>query len=300
MTARNILTCLFLAGAGSALSGAAVLSLRDSRGDVLIRPTNTSRINWTSGYASAQATTALPRIVNDRSDPDFGQPGTARSLSEARAIALASARSRAGRELVYLIGGLRLDSEYILLERLKKDRSLRQRFGSIHSRFRLRSTRTGEGRVSVEIGVPFRGPTGLYAMLVDQRYDAEPVPAATADDLEDQITGLIVDASQLNSFRPSLEIRIYTDRGRRIYGPETIGRRCAVRRGVITYARTRENAAEKASLGLYPYYTFAAGLVGPGHSDIFLAGDDVRRILGSKGGRRALRTCSVAVLTPAR
>ena len=185
------------------------------------------------------------------------------------------------------------------MERLRKDRALRQRFGGISSRFRLRSTRTGEGRVSVEIAVPFRGPNGLYAMLVDERYDAEPVPALTPDGIEDQITGLIVDASQLRRFRPSLEMRIYTDRGRRIYGPETIGRRCAVRRGTVTYARNRENASGATALGLQPYYTFAAGLLGPGQSDIFLAGEDVRRILSSSGGRRALRTCAVAVVTPA-
>lgn len=296
MTKRHLFACLLLAPVTTAVSAAAVLALRDSRGDILVRPSPTTRINWTAGYASALSSVPLPRIVNDRADADFGQPGTARSLSDARAVALASARQRAERDLVQLIGGLRVNSDFTLLERLRRDRALRQRFGSIAARFSLRSTRTGEGKVSVEVAVPFRGQLGLYSVLVDDRYSTEPVPEGTGEDLEDKMTGIIIDASELPRFEPSLELRLYTDSGRRIYGPETIGRHCAVSRGAVVYARNREDAARTASLGLHPYYTLAAGLLGSGRSDLFLSGEDARRILASTGGRRALRSCAVAVV----
>lgn len=273
-----------------------LISLRDGTFDYVTKPASGARINWTTGYMSATASVPLPRIVNDRNDREFGQPGTARNLSQARAMAHMQARRRARRRLIQVVGGVQMDSQFTLLQKLQKDRRLRQRFGTISSLFRVRSRRTGEGRVSVELAVPFRGPGGLYRLLADERYSSEPIPQAEDLPVTDPISGLVIDATQLSEFRPSLEVRLFSERGRRFYGPETITRRCAIGRGPVTFSRSREEAVRVARLGLEPYYTLAAGAIGPARTDLHLADSDVRRILGSAGGRRALRTCAVAII----
>jgi len=211
-----------------------------------------SRIDWTGGVAFARARVRLPRIVYERADPEFGRTGTARSLTEARALARRQAREQAALRLMELTQGMQLDARYTLRQRMESDRLLRDRIGGLTERFQVRSRQTGEGYVAVELMLPFHGPEGLYALLARSTSGTRPPPEPGPLDVADEISGIIIDASELPDFRPSLEMRIFSDSGRMIYGPEIASRNCAVRRGMAAYYRDAARARRSAALsGLY-------------------------------------------------
>lgn len=258
------------------------------------------RIDWTEGAAYARATVQLPRIASTRSEREFDGDQASTSLTDARARAREQAREQAALRLTQALFDLQLDARHRLGEHVQQDRELRDRLGDLSDRFRVASRNTGEGVVTVTLALRFTGPEGLYSMLARSIYGKEPMPEAGPVDATDPISGVIVDLSEHPEFRPSLEPRIFSDRGRLIYGPETVSRACTVRRGLAAYHASVDRAREDRRVGQRPYYTYAGGLLGPGRSDIFLDAEDVERILGHQSGRTVLRRCGVVfVVNPA-
>ena len=252
-----------------------------------------SSVDWTGGYVFARSRVRLPRIVYDPAHADFGGPDTATSISDARATARNRATELAGLRLMNSVTALRLDSRFTLLEKMRADAALRESLGSLASRFITKSRNTGEGYVSVELAMPFLGRDGLYSMLGRSYYGTQrPPEVVSQDNVVDRISGLVVDLREYPEFRPSLEPRIFTDRGRLIFGPEMAGRTC-LRLGLVAYYASAEQARRDRRVGGQPYYTYAAGVLGSGRSDIYLDAEDAERILGHRSGRVALSRCSV-------
>lgn len=258
-----------------------------------------SSVDWTGGYVFARARVRLPRIIYDPAHRDFGQPGTASSISDARAAARSRATELATLRLMNSVTGLRLDSRFTLLERMRADAALRESMGDLAESFITKSRNTGEGYVSVELAMPFLGADGLYGMLGRSDYGSQRPPEVVIEEsVMDPMSGLVVDLREFPEFRPSLEPRIFTDRGRLMFGPEMAGRTC-LRQGLVAYYASAEQARQDRRVGSRPYYTYGAGVVGTGRSDIYLDAEDAERILGHRSGRRALSRCSVVfVLAP--
>ena len=254
-----------------------------------------SSVDWTGGYVFARSRVRLPRIIYEPSHPDYGQPGTAASISDARAAARGRATELATLRLMNSVSALRLDSRFTLLEKMRLDADLRESLGSLASHFITKSRNTGEGYVSVELAMPFLGPDGLYSMLVRSNYGTQRPPEVGPVDVPDPISGLVVDLREHPGFHPSLEPRIFSDRGRLIFGPETAGRVC-LRQGLVAYYASAEQARRDRRVGGQPYYTYAAGVMGTGQSDIYLDAEDVERILGHRSGRAALSRCNVVFI----
>ncbi len=254
-----------------------------------------ARIDWTGGYVFAEARVRLPRIIYDRKHPDFGKAGTETSITDARAAARNKATELATLRLMNTLTSLRLDSSFTLYEKMTVDRELRESLGNLSERFLTKSRNVGEGYVSVELAMPFLGEDGLYSMLVGSHYGSELPPVVEPLDVVDAVSGLVVDLREAREFTPSLEPRIFTDRGRLIYGPEMAGSSC-IRRGLVSYYASAERAMQDARLGDAPYYTYAAGVMGRGKSDIYLDAEDAERLLGHASGRMVLRRCRVVFI----
>ena len=110
---------------------------------------NDSSVDWTGGYVFARARVRLPRIIYDRSNPDYGRPGTETSISEARARARERATELATLRLTEALSNLRLDSRHSLLTKMRENRDLRDRLVGLSSRYLTRSRYPGEGFVGV-------------------------------------------------------------------------------------------------------------------------------------------------------
>lgn len=246
-----------------------------------------TQIDWTGGYIFAKARTRLPRISLRP------QPGTARSITEARFQAREAAYEQASLKLLRAVGRLRINSRQLMLNKLDQDRELRDRVGALPDLFIVKSRHTSEGYVSVELALPFYGK-GLYGLLAGRTYARDPIPEYDEMPVTDNFTGLIIDTTEFPDFQPSLEPGIFTDAGRKIYGPEMVTRRCVTRRGLAAYYTTREHAQNDDRIGINPLFTFAAGTLGPGKSDVFLDPEDALRLIATETGRKALKRCAVA------
>ncbi len=259
----------------------------------VVAPSPDVRIDWTAGALYARARVRLPRIAYSNAGGFADRSPRAASLTEARTMARETAREQASLQLMNALGRLPLDSRGLLSERMADDRELRDRLGELAERFVVRTRSTGEGYETVELSMSFTGERGLYALLLRSLYASEPAPEANPRGQVDTVSGLIIDVSELSEFQPSLEPRIYSDRGRLIYGPEIASRSCSVRRGLAVYHSSLERARMDRRAGANAYYLYAGGVTGANRSDIYLDAEDVERILGHESGRTALRRCAV-------
>ncbi len=243
-------------------------------------------IDWTGGYIFAKATVRLPKISLE------GHPGTARSITEARFKASEEAYEKASLELMRAVGRLRVDSRFSLLGQLNQDRDLRDRMGSLSELFLVKTRNTSEGYVGIELALPFYG-RGLYSLIAAGSRSRSEVPVYDGFPVTDEFTGLIIDTTELPDFQPALQPAVYTDTGRKIYGPEIASRHCVIRHGLAAYYTTRENAQNDSRVGINPLYTFASGTLGSGKSDVSLDAEDALRMIASESGRQALQRCGV-------
>jgi hypothetical protein len=259
----------------------------------VVAPTPDVRIDWTAGAVYARARVRLPRIAYANAGGFADGAPRATSLTEARTMAREAAREQAGLQMMNALGRLPLDSRGFLADRMADDRELRDRLGELAERFVVRTRSTGEGYETVELAMSFTGERGLYALLLRSLYASEPAPETDVRGQVDAVSGLIIDVSELSEFQPSLEPRVYSDRGRLIYGPEIASRSCSVRRGLAVYHSSLERARQDRRAGANAYYVYAGGVTGANRSDIYLDAEDVERILGHESGRTALRRCAV-------
>ncbi|MCB1172574.1 MAG: hypothetical protein KDK39_03360 [Leptospiraceae bacterium] len=259
-------------------------------------PARYIQIDWTGGYLFARAEAPLPVIV---SDPY--KTGGVHSLTEARMIAREKARELATARLFGALWQLNLDGEGSIGSRMERDGAFKSRMADLGDLFQVRSRRTGMGRVAIELGVPFFGARGLYALLADKHYNQSSVPELQfGNPATDPISSIIIDMEPFSDFQVSLEPRIYTAQGRLIFGPEMASRTCAIRYGLVGWHTSANRARLDRRAGEQPYFTFAGGLRGPRKSDIYLDDADVTRILGNREGRQALRRCNVLIVVDQR
>jgi len=239
-----------------------------------------SKVDWTGGYVFAGARLNLERI-----DPmDREAPG---SITEARIQARERAREMASLALMKAIGSLPYDSRSTIQSRRKKDLELARRLDGIKDHFLIKSSKTGEGYVSLELALPFVGPQGLLRAL--RPAERESIPESPADTLSEEITGIIVDTTMTDSFRPSLMPVLYNEAGLKIYSAGQAGN-CLIRRGVAAYYSSLEQARRDLRAGRKPYTFFAVAT--NGSSGAVVSQRDAA-FLTSAAGRRNLRSCRV-------
>lgn len=282
----------------STLSATENLILKDfETQDLIMDYSKYVKINWTKKYITATAQIQLPVIrLGNRVSTDNRK--IASSLSMAREIAREEAMEEAMGRLMKGIMSLQFDSHTSIYEKMKQDERLKDRMGLVSEYFAIRSRRTGDGRVSVELGISFIGPRGLYSLIVDSYYNSEQVPGILSETYGDKISSIIVDLSEFPDFNPSLEPRIYSDNGRLLFGPEVVSQTCSIKYGLVSWQTNESVAKRKKRAGSRPYYVYAGGILGSKKSDIFLQEKDVNRILANPGGRKAFRRCSVLFVVP--
>lgn len=271
------------------------LIFRKSSDDYIIQIPDKGLINWSQSYIESSASVDLPEIIFDVDHPDFGKAGNVKNISNARSQAHDIAYEIAAEKLLNILGGVRLDSRYTLIEKLYNDRELRYRMGDIKDRFIIKSRRTGEGIVSIELALQFYTENGLFAVIADQKVGSEMIPALE-NNISDEVSGLIVNLTGFDEFQPSLEPSIFSNLGRRIYGPQQSSRDCAINNGIVKYVTSYEKAESSRNVGSKPYYMYAAGLTGTNKSDIFINADDTARLLSSKSARKAMNSCKVTFI----
>ena len=269
---------------------------RENATDLVDRPDTNSNINWTTGFVSASASEVLPEIIFDINHPDFGKPNSVKSISEARDYAHEKAYEKAESNLNHLLKNLLLNSSFTIGEKLLLNRKFREKFAGVQEWYQIKYRKTGEGIVSVTLALPFRGERGLYAILSENSVRQQIEPRDLEKEIEDQVSGLVIDVRGKDIFKPSLEPSIFTEQGKKIYGPDMVNRSCRVNRGVVNYFTNTEKGSTTKIVGARPYFLLVTGVSGKNKTDLFIADEDASIILSSPSALNALYNCAVAFI----
>ena len=245
-------------------------------------------INWTGGFIYTSIKVPLKR-VNSKDAPSADTPG---SLTEARAMARQEAQRLAMGKLFSAMKHFPVESNKSVMDLLQENERFRMQFGRLQDRVKIKSRRTGEGYVALELGLYLYGRNGLLGILPDR--SGEYIPSMSPEGPEDEVTGIIVMIDEGLDFRPVLRPALYMSNGRRIYGPGTL--QPGLSRPPVLYFKTLSEARDRGNAGLRPAIIYATEIINNG--DAVIDSSDARRILGSRSGRQALRESRVIFVMP--
>ena len=245
-------------------------------------------INWTGGFIYTSIKVPLKR-VNSKDAPSADTPG---SLTEARAMAREEAHRLAMGKLFQALKSFPVESNKTVLDLLQENERFRMQMGALQDRVKIKSRRTGEGYVALELGLYLYGRNGLLGILPDR--SGESVPSMGPEGPEDEITGIIVMIDSSLDFEPVLRPSLYMSNGRRIYGPGTL--QPGLSRPPVLYFKNLSDARDRGNAGLRPAIVYATEIMNSG--DAVIDSSDARRILGSRTGRQALRDSRVIFVMP--
>ncbi|MCB1165549.1 MAG: hypothetical protein KDK33_05320 [Leptospiraceae bacterium] len=245
-------------------------------------------INWTGGFIYTSIQVPLKQ-VNSTDAPSAMTPG---SLTEARAMARQEAQRLAMGRLFHALKSFPVESNKTVADLLRENERFRMELGNLQDRVRVKSRRTGEGYVALELGLYLYGRNGLLGILPDR--SGEEIPSVSPFGPEDEITGIIVVIDPELPFKPVLRPSVYMSNGRRIYGPGTL--LPGLSRPPVLYFKSIEDARNRGNAGLRPAIVYATEIMNTG--DAVIDSSDARRILGSRTGRQALRQSKVIFVMP--
>jgi len=237
-------------------------------------------VDWTAGYISAKAIVPI------------GDIRSGGGLTRVRDEATEAAREAALSRVMNILSRLMINGDRTILSEMRANEDLAVRLGAVSELAVEKSRRVDEGKVTVELVLQFYGKRGLFSRLAPER--GEEIPEVTHNNPRDEITGLLIDATDAN-VEFVLEPRILTDQGRLIYGPGQADRSCFASRGLASYHMSRDAARKDRRIGDNPYLLYASTRAGAA-GDLFISSQDAIRILGSKTGRAALKGCAVAIV----
>lgn len=250
------------------------LALPVSASPILERLSQHTDVNWTEGWIYSRVTVKIRRAEYT-------------SLTEARLRAVREAREKARTELSRGILLLPVDSRGTYGKHMRENERLRQDFESIDRSFRLLEHTTGQGSVTIRLGIPLFGSTGLL-----RRLPASPLPeikeALKLPVKTERFTGLIIFTELAAGYRPSLRPALALKTGERFL---TIAA-TADSRGF--YFSSEEAAHSFGRAGDRPLVVYAAGQLDG--TDLIIDTVDAQRILGNAGLIQAVREGRIAII----
>ncbi len=256
-----------------------------------------AKINWNEMNVSYQATEKLPRVIIDTKDLEYGKPGTAFNISEARNKAQLKAREKINLQLVRSIETIRIDDDYTIIQKIQNDPSFREK---VNEFFQLEKSELKvnykKDRVTVESVLPLKGRYGLIN-YIDLEFGTEKFPELKTDEIviPSNYTGLVLDARHLDA-EPSLFPRITTEKGIEIYSYHFVSKNSVIDNGMVLYQSNPEEAINDKRVGKNPLYILALTTVGKNKTGYSITSEDAKSLLVSKETKNALRKCAVIIL----
>ena len=256
-----------------------------------------AKINWNEMNVSFQVTEKLPRVIIDTKDIEYGKPGTAFNISEARNKAQLKAREKINLQLVRSIETIRVDDDYTIIQKIQNDPIFREK---VNEYFQLEKSELkvnyNKDRVTVESVLPLKGQYGLIN-FIDLEFGTEKFPELIAEDIvrPSNYTGLVLDARHLDA-EPSLFPRITTEKGIEIYSYHLVNKNSVIDNGMVLYQSNPDEAINNKRVGKNPLYILALTTVGKNKTGYSITSDDAKSLLVSKETKNALRKCSVIIL----
>lgn len=256
-----------------------------------------AQTDWTNSKVSLTVMESLPRVIIDTKDIEYGGDQTAYNVSEARNKALSKAKERSSLQIVKAVENIRLNDEYLILEKLNDDPSgkFRERFNQFFfeekSELKVKFLRD---KVAVESIIPFRGKSGLLNYL-DVEYEREKFPDFKESRMKEVYTSLIVDARHLD-FVPSLFPTIVTEKGIEIYSKDMVPSKYGIDKGIVQYHKDYKQAFLDSRAGNKPFFVLALTVAGKNRTSVSIPTEEAKKLFSSEETKGSLKKCNVIIL----
>lgn len=208
-----------------------------------------------------------------------------------------SAEESARKNLLDLVGKVRVDSRLSIRDMMNESEGLRTEIRRLVEKAPVRRTRyRSDGGVEVVVRIALTG--ALAALVLPKEIQAIPPvlqPKVPAEKAEKSFSGLVVDCTGLKVM-PAMAPRIVDEDGAMVYGPPHISREYAVKQGVAAYSKDLDLVKRDERVAWRPLILKAVRTAKTGLSDIVISNADAALVRGSASNLRSLRRCRVAIV----
>lgn len=245
---------------------------------------HSGKIDWLKGTAEAVGIAKAP-------------PGAAKA-SQQKGKHAAEAEKAARRNLLDLLGKIKVDSETSVADLLAQSEALKKEVQLLVQKTPVQRVRNRQdGSVEATLRMDLSGPLSDLVLPKDiQTIDPVLQPKSPAENSEKAFTGLIVDCSGIR-VRPAMVPKIYDEDGQLVFGPPFISREYAVKDGVARYVRDLASSKTEADgrVASRPLKVKGIRTSKTGSSDMVISNADAARVKASAGNLRSLQRCRVLI-----
>jgi hypothetical protein len=230
--------------------------------DAVAQTVGHGKVNWTDKTITTTGSGA----------PDL----KAANVAVARLGAERAAKADALRNVIETVKGVRVSGAESAGQAMEQSPEIRTKVEGVVRNFEVVDTKYySDGGVDVVVKVPL---DSVLDALLPAKKDNAPSPA---DSAAGGPTGVIVNAKGLK-VPPALAPRIVDDKGNQIYGADMVNHDALVQRGVVSYAKTVEQAQRDARVSGKPLVVKGVRVTQAGSSDVVIGSDDAAKLAMAK------------------
>jgi hypothetical protein len=244
---------------------------------------HSGKIDWLKGTAEAVGIATPPR-----SAPKVRPP---------KGKHTAEAEKTARRNLLELLGMIKVDGRTSILELLSQSEPLKKEIQLLVQRVPVQRVRNRQdGSVEVTLRMELAGALSEL-VLPKEIKTIDPVlqTKGPAENSGKAFTGLIVDCTGMR-VRPAMAPKVYDEEGRLVYGPPFISREYAVKEGIARYIRDIAASKTESRVASRPLTVRGIRISETGSSDIVISNPDAARVKASAGNLKSLQRCRVLIV----
>ncbi len=237
-------------------------------------------INWTEGVIT---------VVGVGAPPDRG------NLSQKQLMAERSATSDAYRQLMDAVENIRVNSDTIVRDYTMESETLKTYIKAlIKGAQKIDQRYLDDGTIEVELAVKMYAAKGLSGILQPQKHIVPPLPVKEEPARNPgDYTGVIIDCRGLG-LEPAMSPAVMSQSGGELYmGTVQVAPDYVITQGIVGYAYSLAQARQNVRVGANPLIIKGLSATGSFRTDVIIAKEDVRQLLGLDAANSLLRQARV-------
>ncbi len=262
--------------------------------DVITKDFLQTTFNWTKLELSIPIQEKTPKILISNGNMGISNQ-IANNMTEARTMALNTAKEKISLLSVRGLEQLQLNNQYKIVDMIYANSKFREMFNEFILQENLEyKVKVYEDQVQVEAVTNFLGSNGFLNFLLEE-YNTEELPHISEEKFSTPYTGLILDVRHLEA-KTAIFPKILTDKGLEIYSPKMVYKNLVIDTGYVKYYNNIEDAIKDPKIGNKPYILLAQSSLGKNKTDFSIPTQEAKKILAHKQTRENLKKCSVIIL----
>ncbi len=250
------------------------------------------RVTEIDGNITVDWSEGVIRVVGVGAPPDRG------TLSQKQLMAERSATADAYRQLMDAIYKVRVNSETVVRDYAMESETLDSYLQAlVKGAQKIDQRYLDDGTIEVEMAVKLYASKGLSGILQPQKHISPPLPVEEqADPNPGNYTGVIIDCRGLG-LAPAMSPAVMSQTGGELYlGSVAVEPDFVITQGIVGYAHSLAQARQNIRVGANPLIIKGLSATGSFRTDVIIAKEDVRRLLGLNVSNGLLREARVILV----